>query len=174
MRMLLLSLALGAAACRGAGERGTTETAPAATAAPVPDPRSGGGIMGQPDALTYAPALGVNLAEMTKSPTGLYVKDVAPGSGPEATSGSTVAVHYTGRLADGNEFDSSRGKQPFSFRIDAGEVIAGWDEGVKGMKVGGKRLLVVPPQLGYGDAGAGGVIPPNATLVFEVELLAVR
>jgi FKBP-type peptidyl-prolyl cis-trans isomerase len=88
--------------------------------------------------------------------------------------GSTVEVHYTGRLVDGKQFDSSRGGEPLSFAIGQGMVIAGWDEGIAGMKVGGKRLLVIPPALGYGDAGTGGVIPPGATLVFDVELLGVR
>ena len=133
-----------------------------------------GQVAGRPEALKYAPALGVDLATMTKQPSGLYLKDVMVGIGPEATKGSTVEVHYTGWLADGRKFDSSRGESPFSFTIGRGQVIAGWDEGVAGMNVGGKRLLVVPPDIGYGAAGAGGVIPGGATLVFEVELLEVR
>jgi len=96
------------------------------------------------------------------------------GTGDEAKSGQTVHVHYTGWLTDGTKFDSSvdRGK-PFSFRLGAGMVIKGWDQGVAGMKVGGKRKLTIPPELGYGQRGAGGVIPPGATLVFDVELLSV-
>jgi FKBP-type peptidyl-prolyl cis-trans isomerase len=133
-----------------------------------------GQVAGRPEALKYAPALGVDLATMTKQPSGLYLKDVMVGIGPEATKGSTVEVHYTGWLADGRKFDSSRDKSPFSFTIGRGQVISGWDEGVAGMNVGGKRLLVVPPDMGYGAAGAGGVIPGGATLVFEVELLEVR
>ena len=133
-----------------------------------------GQVAGRPEALKYAPALGVDLATMTKRPSGLYLKDTQEGIGPEATKGSTVEVHYTGWLANGRKFDSSRGQSPFSFTIGREMVIAGWDEGVAGMRVGGKRLLVVPPEMGYGAAGAGGVIPGGATLVFEVELLEVR
>jgi FKBP-type peptidyl-prolyl cis-trans isomerase len=104
----------------------------------------------------------------------LKIEELAPGSGDEAVAGKQVAVHYTGWLTDGTKFDSSvdRGR-PFSFQLGAGEVIKGWDQGVAGMKIGGKRKLTIPPGLGYGARGAGGVIPPNATLVFEVELLGV-
>jgi FKBP-type peptidyl-prolyl cis-trans isomerase FkpA len=103
------------------------------------------------------------------------------GTGPVATSGQSVTVHYTGWLSDpaasngrGKKFDSSKDRgQPFVFGLDQGMVIKGWDEGVQGMKIGGTRVLLIPPQLGYGARGAGGVIPPNATLMFEVELLGV-
>jgi FKBP-type peptidyl-prolyl cis-trans isomerase len=101
------------------------------------------------------------------------IEDLSKGAGPEAVRGKTVEVHYTGWLTDGTRFDSSVGGPPFSFRLGAGEVIEGWDRGVAGMKVGGKRKLTLPPELGYGAAGAPPQIPPNATLVFEVELLAV-
>jgi FKBP-type peptidyl-prolyl cis-trans isomerase len=109
------------------------------------------------------------------TPSGLkYVDDVV-GSGAEAKAGQTAVVHYTGWLMDGKKFDSSKDRgQPFSFPLGGGRVIKGWDEGVAGMKVGGKRTLTVPAHLGYGAAGTGGVIPPNATLRFEVELLEVR
>jgi len=106
--------------------------------------------------------------------TGLVYEDVAIGEGGEAVRGTRVSVHYTGWLTDGTKFDSSKDRgDPFRFNLGAGQVIAGWDEGVTGMKVGGTRKLTIPPQLGYGARGAGGVIPPNATLVFEVELLGV-
>ena len=103
------------------------------------------------------------------------VEDFVVGSGDEAKAGDKVSVHYTGTLADGTKFDSSvdRG-QPFSFALGRGQVIRGWDVGVAGMKVGGKRKLIIPAEEGYGARGAGGVIPPNATLVFEVELLQVN
>ena len=107
--------------------------------------------------------------------------DTVVGKGKEAVAGRTVEVHYTGWLHDataekqrGKQFDSSVGRGPFSFPLGAGRVIRGWDEGVAGMKVGGKRTLVIPPELGYGKRGAGGVIPPDATLVFDVELLDVK
>ena len=105
--------------------------------------------------------------------SGLTMTDLIVGEGPEATSGQRVSVNYKGSLVNGKEFDSSYGRGPFSFPLGAGQVIKGWDEGVAGMRVGGKRELVIPPELGYGARGAGGVIPPNATLVFEVELLGV-
>ena len=110
----------------------------------------------------------------TTAKSGLQYWDIKLGTGDEAVNGKPVRVHYTGWLTNGQKFDSSvdRG-QPFTFRLGAGEVIQGWDEGVKGMKVGGKRQLKIPASLGYGARGAGGVIPPNATLIFDVELLGV-
>lgn len=108
------------------------------------------------------------------TPSGLIIEDFVVGDGAAATPGQYVTVHYTGWLTDGRKFDSSKDRNdPFEFPLGAGHVIRGWDEGVAGMKVGGTRKLTIPPQLGYGARGAGGVIPPNATLVFEVELLAV-
>jgi len=117
---------------------------------------------------------GSNAGE-TVTASGLKYIDQAVGAGDVAVAGKTVSVHYTGWLENGKKFDSSvdRG-QPFSFPLGAGRVIKGWDEGVQGMKVGGKRKLTIPSDLGYGSRGAGGVIPPNATLIFDVELLAVR
>jgi FKBP-type peptidyl-prolyl cis-trans isomerase len=102
------------------------------------------------------------------------IEDLVTGKGPEAVRGMTVQVHYTGWLLDGTKFDSSVGGEPFSFALGAGEVIEGWDRGVAGMKVGGKRKLTLSPDLGYGPLGAPPVIPPDATLVFEVELLGVE
>jgi FKBP-type peptidyl-prolyl cis-trans isomerase len=105
----------------------------------------------------------------------LIIEDLNVGNGDEAVAGKTVVVHYTGWLTNGSKFDSSKDRNdPFDFRLGAGQVIPGWDDGVAGMKVGGKRKLTIPPEMAYGSRGAGGVIPPNATLVFEVELLAVR
>ena len=111
--------------------------------------------------------------------SGLQYHDEAPGAGPQPQAGQTVNVHYTGWLYDqgvkGAKFDSSRDRgKPFSFRLGAGQVIAGWDQGVGTMHVGGKRTLIIPPELGYGQRGAGGVIPPNATLMFDVELLSIN
>ena len=107
--------------------------------------------------------------------SGLKYVDVSVGTGREAVAGNLATVHYTGWLTNGTKFDSSVDRRdPFSFPIGSGKVIKGWDEGVAGMKVGGKRKLTIPPQLGYGARGAGGVIPPNATLVFDVELLEVK
>jgi len=114
-----------------------------------------------------------------KTPSGLLIEDLVVGSGAQATVGQRVSVHYTGWLSDGGtagqKFDSSKDRgEAFMFSLGAREVIRGWDEGVAGMKVGGKRKLTIPPELGYGARGAGRVIPPDATLVFEVELLGVR
>jgi FKBP-type peptidyl-prolyl cis-trans isomerase len=105
----------------------------------------------------------------------LKIEDLKVGTGAEAVAGKAVTVHYTGWLTDGKKFDSSLDrKEPFKFMLGAGQVIPGWDKGVQGMKVGGKRKLTIPPQLGYGERGAGALIPPNSTLVFEVELLKVE
>ena len=126
--------------------------------------------------LAQAGALGGELvaAKERVTESGLRITDLAIGDGPEARSGQTVIVNYRGTLESGKEFDSSYGRGPFSFPLGAGRVIRGWDEGVAGMQVGGKRKLVIPPDLAYGERGAGGVIPPNATLIFEVELLEIR
>jgi FKBP-type peptidyl-prolyl cis-trans isomerase FkpA len=112
---------------------------------------------------------------MITTDSGLQYEDLTEGTGAEAKKGDSVEVHYTGWLTSGKKFDSSLDRgQPFAFSLGAGRVIKGWDEGVAGMKVGGKRKLHIPAALGYGARGAGGVIPPNADLVFEVELLGVR
>jgi len=115
------------------------------------------------------------MEEETNTNEPLQITDTEVGEGEEAVAGKTVVVHYTGRLEDGTVFDSSHNRgEPFEFPLGAGRVIAGWDQGVVGMKVGGKRTLVIAPEMGYGSQGVPGVIPPNATLIFEVELLEVK
>ena len=110
----------------------------------------------------------------TQTPSGLTIEDLVPGDGAAAAAGQRVTVHYTGSLTNGDKFDSSKDRNdPFVFNLGAGQVIRGWDEGVQGMQVGGTRKLTIPPELGYGTRGAGGVIPPNATLIFVVELLGI-
>ena len=125
--------------------------------------------------LAQASGLGgeLNAPKERITPSGLRITELVVGDGAEAIAGQTVVVNYRGTLANGTEFDSSYGRGPFSFPLGGGRVIQGWDEGVAGMKVGGKRKLVIPPDLAYGERGAGGVIPPNATLTFEVELLRI-
>src|SRR5688572_22069215 len=129
--------------------------------------------------MTYDPQKeGVIMTAKLTTPSGLVIEDLIVGTGAEAAAGKKVTVHYTGWLLYGGEkgrkFDSSRDRnEPFEFPLGAGKVIKGWDEGVQGMRIGGSRRLTIPPELGYGARGAGGVIPPNATLLFEVELLGV-
>ena len=127
----------------------------------------------QADASALGGAMSADKSQILAN--GLRITDLEVGTGPEAVAGQTVVVHYRGTLEDGKQFDASydRGK-PFTFPLGRGQVIKGWDEGVQGMKVGGKRKLVIPPELGYGTRGAGGVIPPNATLIFDVELLDIK
>ena len=113
--------------------------------------------------------------EPTVTEAGLEIEEIECGDGEEAQSGDTLEVHYEGRLEDGTKFDASRDRgTTFEFQLGAGQVIQGWDEGLVGMKIGGKRLLTIPPELGYGKAGSPPVIPPNATLVFEVELIDIK
>lgn len=123
----------------------------------------------------FAKELKVDTTAMTRTPSGLLYQDLVIGTGAEARTGNEVSAHYTGWLVDGSKFDSSRDRgTPYSFRLGDHAVIEGWDEGLVGMKVGGKRKLVVPPSLGYGAEGRPPVIPPSATLVFDVELMDVR
>lgn len=125
--------------------------------------------------IKFAAALGVDIAKMTKTPSGLHYQDLVVGTGTEAKAGHQATVHYTGWLPNGSKFDSSKDRNdPFAFRLAARQVIAGWDEGVAGMKIGGKRKLVLPSALGYGTRGAPPDIPPNAVLVFDVELLGLK
>jgi len=132
--------------------------------------------MAPDDTRADASALGgpIDAPDTTLTASGLSITELQLGDGAVASAGQTVIVNYRGTLENGKEFDSSYGRGPFSFPLGAGRVIKGWDEGVAGMKVGGKRRLVIPPDLAYGTRGAGGVIPPNATLIFEVELLDIR
>ena len=130
-------------------------------------------IPSNPAVETYAATLGVNIAAMTKKSDNLFVQDLVVGTGAEAVAGRTVRVTYSGYLISGSRFDSNVGGSPFSFALGGGQVIAGWDQGVVGMKVGGKRRLVIGSSLGYGRQGSG-PIPANATLVFDVEVLNVQ
>ena len=115
-----------------------------------------------------------NKEDVKTTESGLRYVDIQAGEGEMPQPGDTVVVHYTGSLADGTKFDSSRDRdRPFSFKLGKGQVIKGWEEGIATMRVGGRRQLIIPPELGYGQRGAGGVIPPNATLIFDVELLRI-
>lgn len=127
-----------------------------------------------PTTATYAPELDVHIERMQRTDSGMYFEIVKEGTGATVEPGQTAVVNYTGWLPNGTQFDSSRGREPFAFSVGAGQVISGWDEGVAGMAIGEQRLLVIPPDLGYVAVGAGGTIPPDATLVFEVELLEIR
>lgn len=169
-----LALVVGVGACGGAGDDGGGEDAGMA------DTASAGAEAVAPVAVStvaesYAPELGVELGSMQKTDGGMYWEVVSEGSGEVAEAGDTVRVHYTGWLPSGEKFDSSRDRgEPFQFMLGARRVIEGWDVGVAGMKVGERRKLVIPPSMGYGAAGAGDLIPPNSTLVFDVELLEIE
>lgn len=126
-----------------------------------------------PEELNYHPDLQVEIAAMRKLPSGVLAQDLAPGDGDTVATGTTIVVRYTGWLPDGTLFDSNVDATPFQFRVGAGMVIPGWDDGLVGMKTGGRRKLVIPPDQGYGADGMA-IIPPNATLVFDVEVLEIR
>ena len=132
-------------------------------------------IVTTPPAPTAAPPVSPSRAQASARADGLVIEDLHVGSGTEARRGDRVRVHYVGRFLDGREFDSTQqqGRQPFEFILGKGQVIKGWEEGLVGMRIGGRRLLTIPPSLAYGDGGAGGTIPPGSTLVFEIELLDV-
>jgi len=132
-------------------------------------------VTGDPVTLVYAPSLHVQMSGMIRAPGGLFYRDLVVGSGALAQPGSTVSAQYTGWLPNGHKIDSSRDRgKPYEFRLGAGQVIPGWDEGLAGMRAGGRRQLVVPAALAYGHAGYGEAIPPEAVLVFDVELVQVR
>ncbi|MCU1227361.1 MAG: peptidylprolyl isomerase FKBP-type [Acidobacteria bacterium] len=158
--ILILTMAACFAACSKPATEQTTATTPAATTTAAPAPAAGGDTFAIP-------------AKLETTPSGLKYAIDQPGTGAQPKSGQTVSVHYTGWLTNGTQFDSSRGGEPLEFAIGDGRVIKGWDEGIGAMKVGEKRTLVIPPDLGYGAAGSP-PIPPNATLVFKVELVGVR
>ena len=164
MRLAALILAAGTiVACsrRPAGEE---------TSAPAPVLETSG----QPGDLRYASSLQVDLSQMTRTASGLYYRDLLIGRGSVAASGQRVRVAYSGWLADGSLFDRSPDGRPYAFILGRGQVIRGWDEGLSGMRVGGRRLLVIPPVLAYGRQSPGAGIPPNATLVFDVRLTQVQ
>lgn len=151
-------------------EIATTVTSTSLSGAAVGSPGTAADLLPQPtmETPTETPAAPVTTA------SGLQYTDLVEGTGAMPKTGQRVTVHYTGTLEDGTQFDSSRDRgRPFTFQIGVGQVIKGWDEGVGTMRVGGRRQLVIPPDLGYGSRGAGGVIPPNATLLFDVELLRI-
>ena len=160
--MILMAALVGALALTGCNTAAQTPAATASVEAPAAE---------APAAEAPATQTGTPTADVTE----LKVKEIKVGTGTQAKAGDTVSVHYTGWLTDGTKFDSSKDAgQPFEFQLGQGMVIKGWDVGVAGMKVGGVRKLTIPADMGYGEQGAGGVIPPGATLVFEVELLAVK
>lgn len=153
---------------------GCNESQTSSTSSGSSTSTAGGTAATQAPATTDATAPAGVAGEITM-PNGIKYVDLVVGGGAEAREGNDVRVHYTGTFPDGREFDSSRnGGQPYPFRLGAGQVIRGWDEGIKGMKVGGRRKLTIPPSLAYGERGYPPVIPPNATLLFDVELVDVR
>jgi peptidylprolyl isomerase len=157
----LVALALAAAACSSSDKTNASAGSSAGASS------TGGGI-------TFTPSLGVDLSTMKRTPSGAWYKDIVEGAGAPVSPGQQAAIHYDGHLPNGVRFDQNGPQdQPFAFPVGAGAVVKGFDEGVAGMKVGGKRLVVIPPELGYGP-NANGPVPANATLVFTIELVAIR
>jgi FKBP-type peptidyl-prolyl cis-trans isomerase len=173
--VLVAVLAFGLTAC-GSESTESSSTESSSTASSSTESTTAPSSASASDAAPSGGPTPVADTAFTTSQNGLKIYDFTTGDGAEATEGDRVTVHYTGWLAsDSTKFDSSRDRgEPFQFNLGAGEVIQGWDQGVQGMSVGGTRQLVIPPDLGYGARGAGGAIPPNATLIFEVELLEVN
>ncbi len=155
---------------------GLAQTAPVAVVQSATEPTTAEPtLVAQANLLTQPEATPMTEENVVTTDSGLKYVDIVEGTGATPQRGQTVSVHYTGTLENGTKFDSSRDRgQPFQFPLGAGRVIKGWDEGIASMKVGGQRKLIIPPDLGYGSRGAGGVIPPNATLLFDVELLGVE
>ena len=166
LRPLAIATIIALSACSGEKPKPDAD-APAPAAAPAATGAA------DPATTTFAAALDVDLAKMTHTASGLYYKDLVVGTGARADSGKTVSVHYTGYLADGTMFETSTKGTPIEFPLGQGRVVQGWDQGLPGMKVGGKRQLVIPASLGYGDMGSG-PIPAGAIMVFTVELMGVK
>ncbi len=162
-RMAVLTLLAALSACTGADNADETR----ATGTPEP-------ITVEEERPEFAADLSINLDDMQRSSTGLYTQDLVEGTGLAAREGHVVTVHYTGWLPTGDKFDSSVDKEPYSFQLGRRDVISGWEEGILGMRIDGVRRLVIPPDLAYGPRGRPGAIPPNAYLVFEVELLDIK
>ncbi|MEE9207723.1 MAG: FKBP-type peptidyl-prolyl cis-trans isomerase [Gemmatimonadota bacterium] len=165
-RFRLAGFALLLTAGAGCADSGSDSETPEAA---VPETA---GLAVSPD---FAAELGVDLESMTRSASGLYKQDLADGIGLSARPGHLVVIRYTGWIPNGEQFDSSEDDpEPYTFPLGAGRAIEGWEEGIAGMRIGGKRRLVIPPQLGYGSRGVPGNVPPNATLVYEIELIDIR
>lgn len=170
--ILLLTVALSTAAC-GSGDEEPTPESPTVVEVQVEEEAEEAEAPAEEAESDSNESVVVETIEGTTTDSGLQFIEVEAGDGPKPAAGSIVQVHYTGKLMDGTEFDSSVGRDPFTFTLGQGQVISGWDEGIAMLSEGGKAMLIIPPALAYGSAGAGGVIPPDATLMFDVELVAI-